>query len=94
MSFNATKCKVDYKGGFYYVGIIINLLDTSGNVLVTRLVETKVVKADYPTMKAELIANLKPLIDAEVLDMQDESSGHQNMADTILTQVNTYLGTK
>uniref|UniRef100_A0A6H1Z9E7 Uncharacterized protein n=1 Tax=viral metagenome TaxID=1070528 RepID=A0A6H1Z9E7_9ZZZZ len=94
MSFDAVKCTVEYKDGWYYITMTIRYLDGNGNLIGMAPVSASVEKGTPAEMRTQLVAILKPLIDNIVDRLKDGQLGKLDLVDNITAQVNTYLATK
>jgi len=94
MAFDAAKCTVESRGDKYYVTMTVRYFDPSGKLINLCPVSATVTKGTAATMRTELVATLRPLLDAAVIKLQEGELGTTDLATTILTQVNNYLGTK
>lgn len=94
MAFDAVKCTVGFSNNQYEVVMTVRYLDAGGLVLASMPVSAKVDKGDLATMRAALVATLRPLLDAAIIKLQEQVTGTTNLATNILTQVNTYLAGK
>lgn len=94
MPFDAVKCTVELVGDMYSVNMTVRYLDANGVVLAFKPISAKVAKGTAAEMRTALVTTIRPLLDKAVIDLPDEVGGRTNIADAVLTQVNTYLGTK
>jgi hypothetical protein len=78
----------------YSVTMTVRYLDVGGNILAIKPISARVAKGTAAEMRTALVTTLKPLLDQTIIDLPDEVSGKTNIIDAVLTQVNTYLGTK